>query len=168
MARMKRLMDSVQYTGPISIAGDCTKVRACLTFSTDFGSHILGSTLPLEQVEVDEPEDIDRVIAFIKRKSAQATQTRAIIAKVCILHFTCLRRILLISVIQFRFLYQIFHPLKVISFAADGAASELLAQEMMDQEDSDKYPPLSPLTEEKPNTITSSTERTQLAWALVL
>lgn len=82
MARVKRFVDSVGYTGPLTIGGDCTKVRARLAFSTDYGSHILGSILPLNECEVDEPEEIDTVIAKIKRKKGIATQTRAVIVKV--------------------------------------------------------------------------------------
>ncbi|KAF7972503.1 hypothetical protein HWV62_17876 [Athelia sp. TMB] len=152
MARVKRLIDSVQYIGPISIAGDCTKVRARLAFSTDFGSHILGSTLPLDQVEVEEPEDIDRVIADIKQRKAQATQTRAIIAKIPLPNIPPLVIALLPT--DGKDNSQGIHDehmtllamadrldMKIISFAADGAASELLAQEMMDREESE-HPPL--------------------------
>jgi hypothetical protein len=84
VARVKRLVDSVGFTGGIAVGDDCTKVCKHLSFSTDFGSHILGSVLPLEQCEVQESEDIDAVIADIKKKKAIATQTRAIIAQVSI------------------------------------------------------------------------------------
>jgi hypothetical protein len=46
MARVKRLMKPVNYTGPLSFGGDCTKVRQRLAYSNDFGSHVLGSVLP--------------------------------------------------------------------------------------------------------------------------
>lgn len=82
MARVLRLVKAVNFQGAIVIASDCTKVRARLAYSTDFGSHILGSVLPLEECEVDEIEDIDEVIADIKKKKAIASQTRAIVAKV--------------------------------------------------------------------------------------
>jgi hypothetical protein len=82
MARFKRLADHVQYTGPVSIGGDCTKVRQCLTYSNDFGSHVLGSVLPMDQCEVHEAEDIDTAINRIKSQNAMATQVRAIMVKV--------------------------------------------------------------------------------------
>ena len=82
MARVLRLVKSVNFHGAIIISSDCTKVRARLAYSTDFGSHILGSVLPLEECEVDNTEDIDEVIAEIKAKKAMASQTRAIVAKV--------------------------------------------------------------------------------------
>jgi hypothetical protein len=82
MARVLRLVKAVNFHGAIVISSDCTKVRARLSYSTDFGSHVLGSVLPLEECEVDESEDIDGVIADIKKKKAIASQTRAIVAKV--------------------------------------------------------------------------------------
>jgi hypothetical protein len=84
IARVKRFVDSIKYTGPIAIAGDCTKVRARLTYSNDFGSHILGSTLPLDECEVDNPDDIDDILKNITKKKVLATQVRAILAKVCL------------------------------------------------------------------------------------
>ena len=74
------------FHGAIVISSDCTKVQPRLAYSTDFGSHILGSVLLLEECEVDETEDIDEVIADIKKKKAIASQTRAIVAKVSLSH----------------------------------------------------------------------------------
>jgi hypothetical protein len=82
MARLKRLMKQVNYTGPLSFGGDCTKVRKRLTYSNDFGSHVLGSVLPMEECEVRDAEDIDTAITRIKKKDAMATQVRAIMVKV--------------------------------------------------------------------------------------
>jgi hypothetical protein len=82
MLRLARLIKAMKFCGAITIAADCTKVRARLTYSTDFGSHILGSVLPLEECEVNETEDIDDVIAHIKKNKGFASQARAIIAKV--------------------------------------------------------------------------------------
>lgn len=91
IARVRRLMDAVGYKGPIAVAGDCTKVRPRLAYSTDFGGHILGSTLPLDECQVDEVEDIENVIDRIHKAKAKATQVRAILAKVnCSYSFTCL------------------------------------------------------------------------------
>jgi hypothetical protein len=82
MAWVLHLVKSVNFRGAIIISSDCTKVCARLAYSTDFGSHILGSVLPLEECKVDDTEDIDKVIAEIKAKKAIASQTRAIIVKV--------------------------------------------------------------------------------------
>jgi hypothetical protein len=97
VARLKRLMDAKNYCGPVSIGGDCTKVRSRLTYSNDFGSHVLGSTLPLDECEVHECEDIDKVIDHIKSKKATASQTRAIMAKVRTILFAPLISVLNLS-----------------------------------------------------------------------
>ena len=92
MARVKRLMDSLKYSGPVAVAGDCTKVRQRLTYSNDFGSHILGSVLPLSETSVDATEDIDCKVREILDKGLLAKQVRAVMVKVCALflmsHFT--------------------------------------------------------------------------------
>ena len=82
MARFKRLADQVKYTGPVSIGGDCTKLRQHLSYSNDFGSHVLGSVLSMDQCEVRDVEDIDTTIDRIRRQKATATQVRAIMVKV--------------------------------------------------------------------------------------
>ncbi len=95
ICRVKRLVDTVGYTGPVAVSGDCTKVRQRLTYSTDFGSHILGSDIsivPLDQCEVEEIEDIDKIIAKIKQNKAMATQVRAILVKVSDLSLSSLQR----------------------------------------------------------------------------
>ncbi|KAJ7073696.1 hypothetical protein C8F01DRAFT_1075427 [Mycena amicta] len=81
VARVKRLMKSVGYTGPLAVAGDCTKVRKRLTFSNDFGGHILGSIWDLDRCTAEDPEDIERVILEITDAKAEATQVRAILIK---------------------------------------------------------------------------------------
>jgi len=82
MARFKRLADQVKYTGPVSIGGDCTKLCQRLSYSNDFGSHVLGSVLSMDQCEVRDVEDIDTAIDRIKSQKATATQVRAIMVKV--------------------------------------------------------------------------------------
>ena len=82
MARFKRLADSLKYTGPVVIAGDCMKLRQWLSYSNDFGSHILGSVLPMEECEVRDAEDINTAIDRVKNQKGMATQVRAIMVKV--------------------------------------------------------------------------------------
>jgi hypothetical protein len=79
---VKRLVDAIKYKGPVAFGGDCIKLKARLTYSTEFGAHILGSVLPLNEVEVDDADDINDVIEHIKRKKAQATQVRAMLVRV--------------------------------------------------------------------------------------
>jgi hypothetical protein len=80
MARLKRHMDNVKYAGPVAFGGDGTKVHQRLSYSTDFGGHVLGSVLPMEECEVRNGEDIDSVIDHIGNR--KATQVRAIMVKV--------------------------------------------------------------------------------------
>jgi hypothetical protein len=78
MARVKRLVDSIHYSGPVAVAGDCTKVRKRLADFNDFGRHILGSVWELEDCIAEDPEDIQWVIEVITKAKAEATQVRAI------------------------------------------------------------------------------------------
>lgn len=82
MARVKRFVDSVKYSGPIVVASDCTKVRKRLNFSTQHGCHVLGTVFDLADVEVDDEDDLDEIVERTIKKKAHATQTRAILAKV--------------------------------------------------------------------------------------
>lgn len=77
-------MDSVGYDGPVAFGSDCTKVRQRLTYSTDFGSHILGSVLSMEECEVHENEDVETVMKRINadKDDKKATQVRAIMVNV--------------------------------------------------------------------------------------
>ncbi|KAJ7212037.1 hypothetical protein GGX14DRAFT_393664 [Mycena pura] len=77
-----RLADSIKYTGPVAVAGDCTKVRKRLTYSTDFGGHILGGVLPLQECVALDRDDIEQVIERIQKAKAEATQVRAILVKI--------------------------------------------------------------------------------------
>jgi len=79
---VKRYVDSVSYLGPIIVGSDCTKVRKRLNFSTQHGSHVLGTILDLADVEVDNAEDLDDIVERTIKEKAHATQARAIIAKV--------------------------------------------------------------------------------------
>ena len=83
MARVKRLVDAFPTDpGPLAFSSDCTKVRQHVSYSTDFGSYILGSTLPLDDCKVSSSNDIDRIVARIQDEKAYAKQCRAILAKV--------------------------------------------------------------------------------------
>ncbi|KIM79427.1 hypothetical protein PILCRDRAFT_10263 [Piloderma croceum F 1598] len=99
--------------------------------------------LPLEECEVDETEDIDEVIANIKKKKAIASQTRAIVAKIPLPEIPPL--VIALIPTNGKDTAESIHEqhmvllkmaacleLKVLVMAADGAAPELAAQEMMD------------------------------------
>ncbi|KAJ6503931.1 hypothetical protein C8R45DRAFT_924266 [Mycena sanguinolenta] len=189
MARVKRLVDSIKYSGPVAVAGDCTKVRKRLTFSNDFGGHILGSVWALENCIAEDPDDIERVtegselgdifgspvqqkskissfceivvtyladwfctVNEITKAKAEATQVRAILIKVPLPHIPP-QVVALLPTNGTDDANKIFEQhlkllamaaelsLPVISFSADGAASELSAQRLMDDHET-SFPPI--------------------------
>lgn len=87
VARIKCLVDAVKYDGPVAVGGDCTKVRQRLTYSNNYGNHILGSVLPLSECKVNDGGDIECVIKKIKDAKAIASQVCAIIVKVTVTFF---------------------------------------------------------------------------------
>lgn len=162
-------MDSIKYTGPVALAGDCTKVRARLMFSNDYGSHILGSTLTLDEVAVKDTNDIEDVVERVTREKKFASQVRAILIKVrprqhiSLCAADTLLKIplphippLVIALIptkgnntaanihsQHQLILKMASQLKIaiVSMAADGASTELGAQSLMDNTQS-SLPPL--------------------------
>lgn len=82
IARVKRFVDFIRYKGPLVVAGYCTKLKRRLTYSNDFGSHILGSVLLSQDCEVHDVEDIAKIIDNIKKKNGIASQVRAILIRV--------------------------------------------------------------------------------------
>ncbi|KAF9245412.1 hypothetical protein BU15DRAFT_41271 [Melanogaster broomeanus] len=151
VARVKRFVDAIKYCGPVAVGGDCTKVRPRLTYSNDYGSHIIGSVLPLNECEVDDGDDIENVIKKVKDAKAIASQVRAIIIKPAIPQTPPLVVALIPTIgkdtateihnqklVLLKMAAQLHLP--VVSFAADGAASELSAQSMMDKEASECTP----------------------------
>ncbi|KDQ56779.1 hypothetical protein JAAARDRAFT_207846 [Jaapia argillacea MUCL 33604] len=149
VARVKRLADSLGYCGPVAYGGDCTKVRKWLSYSNDFGGHILGSIFRLQDCEVDKADDIDVIISLIKKENAWATQTRAILAKIPLPNVPPIVIALIptngkddaeLIHTHYMKLQKMAAELNMgmISCAADGAASELAAQSLMDNEASDR------------------------------
>ncbi|KAJ7836006.1 hypothetical protein B0H13DRAFT_1913303 [Mycena leptocephala] len=138
MAQVKRLVDSINYSGPVAVAGDCTKVKKRLTFSNDFGGHILGSVWELEDCIAEDPADIERVITEITKAKAEANQVCAILIKVPLPHIPP-QVVALLPTNGTDDASKIFEQhlkllamaaelsLPVVSFSADGAASELAA-----------------------------------------
>ncbi|KAI1782137.1 hypothetical protein LXA43DRAFT_977717 [Ganoderma leucocontextum] len=152
VAHVKRLMDVIKYHGPVAFASDCTKVRKRLSYSNDFGSHVLGSVFSLSEASVEDTADIEEFIGRVNKEKALATQTRAILVKVPLPQVPPLVIALLptkgnddtisIHKIHMSFLAMARHlEIKIISMAADGASSELGAQALMDSEQS-TLPPL--------------------------
>ncbi|KAJ7821764.1 hypothetical protein B0H14DRAFT_2599009 [Mycena olivaceomarginata] len=131
VARVKRLVDSIAYTGPVAVAGDCTK--------------------ELEGCIAEYPDDIQRVIDKITKEKAEASQVRAILIKVPLPHIPPQVVALLPTdgkddapkiIEQHLKLLKMAAELSlpIVSFAADGAASELAAQMLMDSQETSSPP----------------------------
>ncbi|KAF7969844.1 hypothetical protein HWV62_25914 [Athelia sp. TMB] len=153
MARVRRLMDAVKYTGPLSFGSDCTKVRQRLTYSTDYGSHILGSVLPWDECEVHETDDIDSIIKAVDKKAAKASQVRAVLVNMLLPGPQYPPIVVALIPTDGKDGAPKIHELHkkllkiaagldmhVISGAGDGAASEIAAQNLMDNEASELEP----------------------------
>ncbi|KAF7321180.1 hypothetical protein HMN09_00206400 [Mycena chlorophos] len=144
VARVKRLADRLGYAGPVCSAGDCTKVRQRLTFSSAYGGHVLGSVLPLDDCIAETPEDIDKSVAKAVQDKTLASQVRAILIKiprpqvppqvVALLPTNGkddAEKVLELNMTLLKMADELGLP--VVTFAADGAASELLAQNNFDK-----------------------------------
>ncbi|KAI0642503.1 hypothetical protein C8Q79DRAFT_1013195 [Trametes meyenii] len=142
LAHAKHLMDSIQYSGPVAIASDCTKVQQCLMYSNDYGSHILGSTLSLDEVAVVSTDNIeDRILTDLN--ISQQIPLPQIPPLVIALLPTKGNDTAIDIHSQYKLILQMAAQLGIliVSMAADGASSELGAQSLMDKEQSD-HPPL--------------------------
>lgn len=148
VARVKRYIDSVNYKGPIVVGLDCTEVRQRLNISTQCGAHVLGTTFNLADVEVDDAEDIDEIVACASKKKAFASQTRAILARIPLRH--CPPIVIAILPTDGKETVEDIHmhhlklqkmaaqlSIPFVALTADGAASELSAQSLMDHEKSE-------------------------------
>ncbi|KAG6883721.1 hypothetical protein C0993_004308 [Termitomyces sp. T159_Od127] len=144
LAKVKHLVDAVGYTGPVSFASDCTKVRPRLTYSNDYGGHVLGSMLCMESCKVSDVTNIGDVISKVKEEKTLSTQVRVYMVKIPLPQIPpqIVAALPIISGGDSDFIYsqQIkalkmaeYLKLPVVSFAADGASAELSAQNTMDR-----------------------------------
>ncbi|CAG8559008.1 22567_t:CDS:2, partial [Gigaspora rosea] len=75
IVQVKRLVDTIKYTGPIIAMSDNTKLKERLEFSSLYG-YIVGSTLSTELTKVSSYEDIYQIVNTIKSQNAIASQVR--------------------------------------------------------------------------------------------
>ncbi|GBC00434.1 hypothetical protein RclHR1_38560001 [Rhizophagus clarus] len=81
VARFKRLIDSVQYVGPVVAMSDNTKLKPRLRYSPTLGC-IIGSVLSKEETIINTYSDIPNVINKIKSERAIAKDVRAYILQI--------------------------------------------------------------------------------------
>ena len=67
VARFKRLVDSIQYNGPVVAMTDNTKLKSRLRYSPTLGC-IIGSIFPIEETKINVYADIPNIINKIKMK----------------------------------------------------------------------------------------------------
>ncbi|PKY28575.1 hypothetical protein RhiirB3_391156 [Rhizophagus irregularis] len=78
VARFKRLIDSVQYNGPVVAMTDNTKLKSRLRYSLTLGC-IVGSVLSKEETTINMYLDIPNIINKIKSEKAIAKDVRVYI-----------------------------------------------------------------------------------------
>ncbi|GBB96321.1 hypothetical protein RclHR1_27250001 [Rhizophagus clarus] len=76
IARFKRLIDSIQYNGPVVVMTDITKLKSRLRYSPTFGC-IIGSVFPIEETKINVYADIPNIISKIKNEKAIAKDVHA-------------------------------------------------------------------------------------------
>lgn len=81
VARVKRLIEAIDYNGPICAMTDNTKLKSRLRYSPNLGC-IIGSTLPSEETTINIYNDIPRIINKIKSENKIANNVRAYILQV--------------------------------------------------------------------------------------
>ncbi|CAB4482434.1 unnamed protein product [Rhizophagus irregularis] len=86
VAKFKRLIDTLNYRGPIVAMSDNTKLKPALCYNPVLGC-IVGSTLSTEQTKINKYEDIQPIINNIKTKKAIAKDVRAYILQIPLLNF---------------------------------------------------------------------------------
>jgi len=89
VARFKRLVDSIQYNGPVVAMTDNTKLKSRLRYSPTLGC-IIGSIFPIEETKINVYADIPNIINKIKNEKAIAKDVRAYILQVLLKIFKLL------------------------------------------------------------------------------
>jgi len=81
VVRVKRLIDKINYNGPICAMTDNTKLKPRLRYSPNLGC-IIGSVLPKEETMVNVYNDIPKIINKVKSGDGIAKNVRAYILQV--------------------------------------------------------------------------------------
>ncbi|RGB37430.1 hypothetical protein C1646_756961 [Rhizophagus diaphanus] len=87
VAKFKRLVDVLNYQGPIVAMSDNTKLKPALYYNPVLGC-IVGLTLSVEQTKINTYEDIQPIINDIKMKKAIAKDVRAYILQILLPNFS--------------------------------------------------------------------------------
>ncbi|CAB4415318.1 unnamed protein product [Rhizophagus irregularis] len=140
--RFKRLIDTIQYNGPIAAITDNTKLKSRLRYSPQLGC-IVGSILPYNQTKVNNYGDIPNIINCIKDHNAIAKDVRAYILQVPLPKFPPVVIALIpntlkdtaddISRLHKKLIQEIAPRLQlhILTLGSDGAIVEFQAQEQI-------------------------------------
>jgi hypothetical protein len=81
VARFKRLIDTIQYDGPIAAMTDNTKLKSQLKYSPTLGC-VIGSVLSKEETHINVYSDIPNIITKIKSTNGIAKSVRVYLLQV--------------------------------------------------------------------------------------
>ncbi|EXX71932.1 hypothetical protein RirG_074070 [Rhizophagus irregularis DAOM 197198w] len=142
VARVKRLIDTVNYNGPICAMTDNTKLKPRLRYSPNLGC-IIGSTLSNEETTVNIYNDIPKIINNVKSENGIAKNVRAYILQIPLSKFPPIVIALLpnkgadtadlILQLHKRLILEIAPQLSlhILSLGSDGAITEYQAQQLI-------------------------------------
>ncbi|CAB4402243.1 unnamed protein product [Rhizophagus irregularis] len=140
VARAKRLIDTINYNGPICAMTDNTKLKPRLRYSPNLGC-IIGSVLSKEETIVNVYNDIPKVINNVKSENGIAKNVRAYILQIPLPAFPPIIIALIPnkgadtadSILQLhkRLIMEIASQLSlhILSLGSDGAITEYQAQQ---------------------------------------
>ncbi|RGB36636.1 hypothetical protein C1646_757851 [Rhizophagus diaphanus] len=140
VAKFKRLIDSVQYNGPVVVMTDNTKLKSYLRYSPTFG-YIVGSVLSKEETTINVYSDIPNIINKIKSKKAIAKDVCVYILQIPLPKFPPIVIALIpnkgndnsktISQLHKKLIQEIASQLgiHILSIGSDGAITEFQAQQ---------------------------------------
>ncbi|GET63656.1 hypothetical protein GLOIN_2v1427013 [Rhizophagus irregularis DAOM 181602=DAOM 197198] len=140
VARFKRLIDSIQYNGPVVVMTDNTKLKSRLRYSPTFGC-IIGSVFPVEETKINVYADIPNIISKIKNEKAIAKDVRAYMLQIPLPKFPPIAVALIpnkgndnsktISQLHKKLIQEIAFQLEIhiLSIGSDGAITEFQAQQ---------------------------------------
>ncbi|CAK5262410.1 unnamed protein product [Mycena citricolor] len=143
----------IGYTGPWIAAGDGTKLRPVLSVSAEFSdkgsAHVVGSTLPLKDVQFSSSEEQSQVTDAIEKAEAIATQVWVLALKIPLPNMPVFPVAFVPNkgdmtagdvhgiYVQLRSLCA-EAGIKLLATGSDGAKAEVNAQQMLMNEDTPK------------------------------
>ncbi|CAB4445037.1 unnamed protein product [Rhizophagus irregularis] len=140
VARFKRLLDVLNYKGPVAAMTDCTKLKTGLQYSSKLGC-IVRSTLDHSDCKIEIYDDIYDTVSNIKNKNAIVKDVRIYVLQVPLLKFPPIVVALIPTGNDNAEKVFALHQklidiatrldIHIISIGSDGAATEFQAQNLL-------------------------------------